>query len=128
MDERFNLYKLLSTSINDPTMISKYASLGYFHFVYIASLDPYNTCENLVRDRGLVRGTEDKFIKGDYIKVSLVDFNKKRKIVGVFKCKDYRLEVSVGDLTNLCRFLNTKMDVNSDDCFVKFDACTVVIE
>lgn len=126
MNNEYQLMKMNNFSIKDPEMIMKYASLGYFHYQYINSLDPLNSSENLVKDNGVIKGPRFNFKDGNYIEIAVADFDKRRKISCVFWYEKHRLRNSVGDLLDLLKYINGGLRLEGDNCFVKFDVYTIV--
>lgn len=126
MDSEFKLAKFSSFSIRDPEMVSKYASLGYFHYQYIKLLDPMNSYENIVKDNGVMRGARWNLHDGSYIAVAIVDFKTKRKTMCLYRYERHRLHLTVSDLTNLVDEIARSLKTDALDCFVKFDVYTLL--
>ena len=125
MISEFKLTRMSSLSIKEPEMIAKYASLGYFHYKYICTLDTMNSCENLVKDNGVLRGYP-AMMEGSYLSVSIADFSRKRKHTYLYWYPQHRMWLSVGDLVDLIESILPALQTDSSNLFVKFDAYALV--
>lgn len=124
----FSDYKLAGMKVSviaDADMIMKYASLGYFHYRYIKDLDPMNSCENLIKDNGVLRKAPSGFKDGSYIQVNFVDFSRKIKRTCLFVFDHHRLRIEVGDVMELCEYIKASSKSDDSNCFVKFDVYTI---
>lgn len=126
MISEFKLTRMSSLSIKEPEMVVKYASLGYFHYQYICTLDTLNSCENLVKDNGVLRGYPN-MMEGSYLSVSIADFSRMRKQTCVYWYPEHRMWVSVGNLLDLVdSVLRSTGTKDISNVFVKFDAYALV--
>lgn len=125
MFSEYNFAGYKSSKIEDADMIMKYASLGYFHYRYIKDLDPMNSCENLIKDAGVIRRAPAEFKDGSYIEISFVDFSRKKKQTTLFTYQHHRLRIEVGDLIDMCEYIKSSSKSDDSNCFVKFDVYTI---
>lgn len=127
MFENYKLIKLNSSNILGPEMPAKYASLGYFHYNYIKTLDLSNSIENLVKDKGVLKRREDsRFREGIYLEVSMADFSVNRKISVLFKHPGDGSAIKVRDLVGIVDYVNSSIKLDGTNSFVKFDLYTIV--
>lgn len=124
----FSDYKLAgmkASMISDADMIMKYASLGYFHYRYIKELDPMNSCENLIKDNGVIREAPSSRKDASYIEINFVDFSRKMKQTCLFMFPHHRLRIEVGDIIDMCEYIKASSKSDDSNCFVKFDVYTI---
>lgn len=127
MLDKYRLVKFNNSLIRDQGMVTKYASLGYFHYQYIKTLNSLNTCENLVKDNGkVVRRVDSQFKEGNYIEVSIADFNNGRKMSCLFRYPSQDDISSVGELRSIVEYIHEGMRIDETSCFVKFDVYTII--
>lgn len=125
MIDECKLVKMSSLFIKDTEMMTVYASLGYFNYQYVNSLNNSNSCIDLVKDNGVIKCEGTTFEDGSYLKVSIVDAFNKRKNSILYWYPRYRLDMTVGDLNSILAYVCTGLRINVTNCFVKFDIYTI---
>lgn len=126
MTNEFRLCNGSSCTIQNPGTISKYASLGYFHLGYIKSINRLNSCENIVRDLGVLKSKTNTNQGESYIKISLVDFGIKRKHTFLLSYYGHRSRITIGDIIDIL-YLLCKSSMNDvSESYVKFDMYSYV--
>lgn len=126
MKDNYKVVSINSSSINNPSMISKYASLGYFSYKYVNSLPRNGNVRSLVRLNTNNRGARHALsYNGSYLQVCMVNFKAKRKIDCIVYVSHGALSLSVGELVDLCKQLYYEMVDDENNCYVKFDCYTI---
>lgn len=106
-------------------VVNKYASLGYFHCLYLKSLPLESSYTNFVRNDGRVRKSNSMLNKGTYIIVSTLDFKIKRKVSCMFLCKIPKEDIHIKELIDLINEVYSGIELILEECFVKFDMYTL---
>ena len=117
----FNLLSISSVPIIGTEDMSRYGTLGFFSLKYIESQDKTAIGSKFIKKNQPIKETDTLRGKGEYIKFTILDMPKNKKVTFLFSYSGVLDNITVGELLDVCLTVYNSLSRSTEDCFIQFD-------
>ena len=117
----FNLLSISSVPIIGTEDMTRYGTLGFFSLKYIESQDKTIIGSKFIKENQPIKETDTLRGKGEYIKFTILDMPKNKKVTFLFSYNGEFDNITVGELLDVCLTVYNSLSRSTEDCFIQFD-------